>query len=163
MYQMEKLENPGIFELFIPGIEADELYKFELKLRRSDLPEGGSLCKCGTAPSDTASVVTNLRKYRWNDQSWMTNRKKVQGEDKPMYIYELHLGSFRKPEDGRLFCNYREIAPVLVDYVKETGYTHVELMPVMEHPLDESWGYQVSGYYAPTRRYGSPQDFMAFC
>ncbi|WP_411338215.1 1,4-alpha-glucan branching protein GlgB [Ruminococcus gauvreauii] len=163
MYQMEKLEESGIFELFIPGIEADELYKFELKLRDGlTYLKADPYANAAQLRPDTASVVTNLRKYRWNDQSWMTNRKKVQGEDKPMYIYELHLGSFRKPEDGRLFCNYREIAPVLVDYVRETGYTHVELMPVMEHPLDESWGYQVSGYYAPTRRYGSPQDFMAF-
>ena len=90
----------------------------------------------------------------------MKKRNKVQAKDKPMFIYEMHLGSWKRPKDGREFYNYREIAPLLVEYIQEMGYTHVEFMPVMEHPFDPSWGYQVTGYYAPTSRYGEPKDFM---
>ena len=112
---------------------------------------------------NTASVVADLTKYQWQDQQWMEQRAKTQSYGAPMFVYEVHLGAWRKPEDGeREFYTYREIAPLLADYVKEMGYTHVELMPIMEHPLDESWGYQVTGYYAPTSRYGSAEDFMYF-
>ncbi len=121
---------------------------------------------------NNASVVWDIGKFQWTDDSWMNERKKTDSKTKPMAIYEIHLGSWiRKPisvdEEGKEiigseFYNYREIAPRLSDYVKEMGYTHVELMPVMEHPLDASWGYQVTGYYAPTSRYGTPDDFMYF-
>ena len=163
-HQMNRLSVSGIFELFIPGVKAGALYKYEIKAK-------GSLVYLKSDPygneselrPKTASIVADLRKYQWNDGEWMKSRKQLHDEKKPLAVYEMHLGSWRKPEEeGRLFYNYREIAPLLADYVKEMGYTHVELMPVMEHPLDESWGYQVTGYYAPTSRYGSCEDFMYF-
>ena len=107
-------------------------------------------------------MVADLSDYQWKDSLWMKKRGKLQEEDKPLSVYEVHLGSWKKPDDGREFYNYRELAKLLCDYVKEMGYTHVELLPVMEHPLDESWGYQVTGYYAPTSRFGSCEDFMYF-
>ena len=110
-----------------------------------------------------ASVVTELPNYQWEDSSWMYRRNKIHAEDKPLSVYEVHLGSGKSRKDGRAeFYNYRELAKMLCEYVKEMGYTHVELLPVMEHPLDESWGYQVTGYYATTSRFGNCEDFMYF-
>ena len=161
--QMHCLDS-GIFELFIPGLAEGTLYKYEIKAK-------GGLTYLKADPyaneaevrPNTASVVADLTKYQWQDQQWMEQRAKTQSYGAPMFVYEVHLGAWRKPEDGeREFYTYREIAPLLADYVKEMGYTHVELMPIMEHPLDESWGYQVTGYYAPTSRYGSAEDFMYF-
>lgn len=113
-----------------------------------------------------------MNKFSWSDDAWMAAREKIDTKKKPMSIYEMHLGSWirkhtEKDEEGNdivgsEFYNYRQIAPRLAEYVKSMGYTHVELMPVMEHPLDASWGYQVTGYYAPTSRYGTPDDFMYF-
>lgn len=163
-HQMNRLSVSGIYELFIPGVKAGALYKYEIKAK-------GSLVYLKSDPygneselrPKTASVVTDLKGYQWNDGDWMKARKQLHDEKKPLAVYEMHLGSWRKPEEeGKLFYNYREIAPLLADYIKEMGYTHVELMPIMEHPLDESWGYQVTGYYAPTSRYGSCEDFMYF-
>ncbi len=110
----------------------------------------------------SASVVRNLDGFAWKDSKWMKNRAQRQTQDKPMSVYELYLGSFDKPKAGREFYTYRELAPKIIEYVKKMGYTHIELMPVMEHPLDESWGYQVIGYYAPTSRYGTAEDLMYF-
>ena len=163
VYQMQRLSVSGIYELFIPQIPVGSLYKYELKLK-----DGLTYLKADPYANQaelrpaTASVVADLTKYIWKDQTWMKERKKIQTEDAPMFVYEMHLASWKKPEDGREFYNYRELAPMIVAYVKEMGYTHVELMPVMEHPFDASWGYQVTGYYAPTSRYGSPEDFMYF-
>ena len=163
VYQMQRLSVSGIYELFIPQIPVGSLYKYELKLK-----DGLTYLKADPYANQaelrpaTASVVADLTKYIWKDQTWMKERKKIKTEDAPMFVYEMHLASWKKPEDGREFYNYRELAPMIVAYVKEMGYTHVELMPVMEHPFDASWGYQVTGYYAPTSRYGSPEDFMYF-
>ena len=115
---------------------------------------------------NTASVITDLTGFAWTDEKWLEKRKATDYRKEPLLIYEVHLGSWWKPdpdaEDAREFYTYRELAPMLASYVKEMGYTHVEIMPIMEHPLDESWGYQVTGYYAPTARYGTPEDFMYF-
>lgn len=161
-HQMKRLKDSGIFEIFIPGIEEGAIYKYELKLK------GGMVILkadpygfyAETRP-DTASKVFDINKYSWNDSDFTQSRAEFQAYDKPFSVYEIHLGSFAKPESGE-FYNYRELADRIIPYVKEMGYTHIELMPVMEHPLDESWGYQVIGYYAPTSRYGSPEDFMYF-
>src|SRR5262249_2175869 len=110
----------------------------------------------------TASVVASLEGYEWRDAEWMEARARRRPLESPMAIYELHLGSWRRPSDGRGFLDYRDLARQLGDYVTEMGFTHVELLPVMEHPFYGSWGYQTIGYYAPTRRYGGPTDFMAF-
>jgi 1,4-alpha-glucan branching enzyme len=110
-----------------------------------------------------ASRVWNLENYCWNDGSWMTSRAKSNSLDSPISAYELHLGSWRRvPEEGNRWLTYREMAPLLADYVRETGFTHVELLPVMEHPFDGSWGYQTTGYFAPTSRFGTPDDFRYF-
>ena len=145
VYQMQRLSVSGIYELFIPQIPVGSLYKYELKLK-----DGLTYLKADPYANQaelrpaTASVVADLTQYVWKDQTWMKERKKIQTEDAPMFVYEMHLASWKKPEDGREFYNYRELAPMIVAYVKEMGYTHVELMPVMEHPFDASWGYQVT-------------------
>ena len=163
-HQMERLDSSGIFELFIPGIRAGELYKYEVKAKGGlTYLKADPYANAAENRPGTASVVADLW-YHWQDKEWMDGRRRAQGENQPMFVYEVHLGSWKVPEDRekQYFYNYRELAPMIAEYVKDMGYTHVELMPVMEHPLDESWGYQVTGYYAPTSRYGDPKDFMYF-
>ena len=160
--QMRKLPS-GIFEIFIPGVKAGDNYKYEIKLKtgltylKAD-PYGNA----AQLRPETASVVADLRNFKWEDKEFIKKRKTFQKENAPISVYELYLGSFLAPKDDEEYANYREIADKLIPYVKEMGYTHVEPMPVMEHPLDASWGYQVIGYYAPTARYGTPEDFMYF-
>ena len=172
-HQMRKLEDSGIFELFIPGLNQGEIYKFEIKGQSGEpMLKADPYGTFAELRPNTASVVWDINRFQWSDKDWMDKRKKIQSKESPMSIYEVHLGSWiRKPLEvdengdeivGSEFYNYRELAVKLAEYVKEMGYTHVELMPVMEHPLDASWGYQVTGYYAPTSRYGTPDDFMYF-
>ena len=160
IHQMRRLPYSGIFELFIPGVGENEIYKYEVRSRNGELkmksdPYGNAseLRPCN------ASIVTDLRKYEWKDDAWMQNRDKIEASKAPMSIYEVYLGAWKRPTDGREYYNYRELAVKLAEYMKDMGYTHIELMPVMEHPYDPSWGYQVTGYYAPTARYGTPEDF----
>ena len=161
IHQMRRLWDSGIFELFIPDAKEGQNYKFELKLKtgltylKAD-PYGNA----AQLRPDTASVIADISSFEWEDQEFIKNREKMQKGNAPISVYEVYLGSVMDAEDGKEFANYREIAPKLIEYVKEMEYTHVEIMPVMEHPFDESWGYQVIGYYAPTSRYGSPEDFM---
>ncbi|MEE0693639.1 MAG: 1,4-alpha-glucan branching protein GlgB [Lachnospiraceae bacterium] len=160
---MRRLADSGIFELFVPELSEGEIYKYEIKAKGGlTYLKADPYANAAELRPNTASVVTDLRGFEWTDEKWMEQRKSDSTKDKPMFVYELHMGSFRKPDDGRIFYNYRELAPMIADYVKEMGYTHVELLPIMEHPFDGSWGYQVTGYYAPTARYGTPQDFMYF-
>lgn len=162
VHQMRKLPS-GIFEIFIPGVKAGDNYKYEIKLKTGLMylkadPYGNA----AQLRPETASVVADLRNFKWEDKEFIKKRKTFRKENAPISVYELYLGSFLAPKDDEEYANYREIADKLIPYVKEMGYTHVELMPVMEHPLDASWGYQVIGYYAPTARYGTPEDFMYF-
>jgi 1,4-alpha-glucan branching enzyme len=160
---MRRLWDSGIFDLFVPDIEIGALYKYEIKAKGGlTYLKADPYANAAELRPNTASVVADLDDFTWTDEKWMEERKKKDLKTSPMFIYEMHLGSWRKPDDGRTFYNYRELAPMVADYVKEMGYTHIELMPVMEHPYDGSWGYQVTGYYAPTARYGTPQDFMYF-
>ena len=172
-HQMELHEGYGVYELFIPGMKQGEIYKYEIKKMNGDpILKADPYANFAELRPNTASVIWDINNYQWSDKEWMKARAKTNTKKGPMSIYEMHLGSWKRKElavdedgkeiNGSEFYNYREIAPELAAYVKEMGYTHVELMPVMEHPLDESWGYQVSGYYAPTSRYGTPDDFMYF-
>ena len=172
-HQMKRQGDSGVFELFIPGLAAGELYKFEIKNNKGEpMLKADPYANYSQLRPDNASVVWDITGFQWSDEAWMKERAAVDTKKKPMAIYEMHLGSWiRKPMAeaeadetiiGSEFYNYREIAPRLAEYSKEMGYTHVELMPVMEHPLDASWGYQVTGYFAPTSRYGTPDDFMYF-
>ncbi len=162
-HQMRRLWDSGIFEIFIPDAKPGDNYKFELKLKggltylKAD-PYGNA----AQLRPDTASVIANLDSFAWEDGDFVKKRAGFQTGNAPVSIYELYLGSVVKGQGEEPYANYREIAGSLIPYIKEMGYTHVELMPVMEHPLDGSWGYQVIGYYAPTARYGSPEDFMYF-
>lgn len=152
-------DSSGIWEGFIPGVEKGTRYKYKIQSNSGAITEKADpfalFCE---HPPQTASVVWDLD-YKWKDKSWMTSRKDKNGLDKPYSVYEVHLGSWRRNAEGK-FLTYLEMADQLVDYVKETGFTHVEFMPVMEYPYDPSWGYQLVGYYAPTSRFGKPQDFM---
>jgi 1,4-alpha-glucan branching enzyme len=171
IHQMRRLGNSGIFEIFVPDAKAGQNYKYEIKVKggltylKADPYAFGQQLRPDTASVIRESVGKEKDKASgqvvWEDQEWIKGRKERQGSDKPISIYELYLGSFKQGED-KGYLNYRELAPLVIDYVKEMGYTHIELMPVMEHPFDGSWGYQVIGYYAPTARYGTNEDFMYF-
>lgn len=163
VHPMRLLGNSGVYELFIPGLQPNDMYKFEI------LTKDGSILKksdpygnyAEVRPS-TASVVADLNKYQWHDERWLGEREYSNSMSKPISIYEVHLGSWKKNGTETGYLSYRELAHDLVDYVKEMGYTHIELLPISEHPYDGSWGYQVVGYYAPTSRFGTPEDFMYF-
>lgn len=162
-HPMRKLRAAGIFELFIPGVLEGTLYKYEIKAKSGlTYLKADPYANEAELRPNTASIVADLS-YDWKDDKWIRDRKKLDIKSDPMSIYEVHLGSWLKKGEGdNDFYSYTEIAVKLAKYVKKMGYTHIELLPVMEHPFDGSWGYQVTGYFAPTKRYGSPKDFMAF-
>ena len=155
--------HDGIWTGFVPGMKAGMAYKFGLLDAHGQFTEKSDpYAYYWEFRPKTASVVYDLEKYKWNDDGWMDYRKKVNWLEKPISIYELHLGSWKRPKDGRLFFNYRELATQVVAYCQEMGYTHLQLMPITEHPFDGSWGYQTIGYFAPTSRFGTPDDFRFF-
>lgn len=162
LHPMRSLGSSGIWEIFIPGIGAYEKYKFEIHTQQGERKiKGDPYAQFNELRPKTASIVFDLNHYQWNDREWLELRFSHQKEKSPMNIYEVHLGSWQRDEKGG-FLNYREIGSRLAAYCLEMGFTHVELMPIMEHPLDESWGYQVTGYFAVTSRYGTPEDFQFF-
>lgn len=156
-------DGSGIWEGFIPGIRKGDLYKYHIESKfgyRADKADPVGFYH--EVPPKTASIVWDLD-YKWGDDDWMRERSRKNALDAPIAIYEVHLGSWRQvPEEGNRFLTYRELAKPLADYVEDIGFTHVELLPVMEHPLYGSWGYEITGYFAPTSRCGKPQDFMFF-
>jgi len=161
-HPMRKLDYSGIFELFIPGKYVGEIYKYEVCSKQGNIAmKSDPYAFSGELRPANASRIVDLS-YKWKDDKWIAAREETEAISKPMNIYEMHLGGWKRPDDGREFFNYRDIATQLVDYLKDMNYNYVELMPVMEHPFDPSWGYQVTGYYAPTSRYGTPTDFMYF-
>ncbi|RME68846.1 MAG: 1,4-alpha-glucan branching protein GlgB, partial [Nitrospirae bacterium] len=155
-------DGSGIWEGFIPDVGPGTKYKYHIISRYNNYSVDkadpfGFYSEC---PPGTASVVWDLS-YKWNDENWMNLRAERNSLNAPISIYEIHAGSWRRvPEEGDRFLTYRELAPLLADYIKEMGFTHVEFLPLMEHPFYGSWGYQITGYFAPTARYGTPQDLM---
>ncbi|HKJ77813.1 MAG TPA: alpha-amylase family glycosyl hydrolase, partial [Gammaproteobacteria bacterium] len=160
-HPMRSRGGGGVWELFIPGLSEGMLYKFELFHQGSVLLKTDPYGRRYELRPNNAGVVTADDHYQWGDKTWLQQRAELDWQHAPLSVYEVHLGSWQRGEDGA-FLNYREIAHRLVDYLRETGFTHIELLPVTEHPLDASWGYQASGYYAPTSRFGSPDDFRYF-
>ena len=165
-YPMKRLEPLGIYAAFVPGVGAGELYKFLIIT-----PDGRKIYKADPFANyaefrpGTASRIADISRLKWSDSVWMEKRKSFDQDKSPISIYEVHPGSWKKhshAENESGYYNYREFAHALVDYVKDMGYTHVELIGIAEHPFDGSWGYQVTGYYAPTSRYGTPEDFAYF-
>jgi 1,4-alpha-glucan branching enzyme len=156
----------GLWEIFVPGLQQGDKYKFEIKTRYQGYvaTKSDPFALFSEMRPNTASVVWDLDRYQWHDQEWMAARKQRQRLDAPMAIYEVHLGSWKRKPDpiGMRWLSYRELADELVPYMQEMGYTHIELMPITEHPYDGSWGYQTIGYFAPTARFGSPDDFRYF-
>jgi len=164
LFPMRAMGSSGIWEIFVPGLGPGVFYKYEIKTAEGDI-------RLKTDPyafamelrPGTASIVWDMEAYTWKDSQWMANRRERNLREEPMAVYEVHLGSWMRAEDqGNRWLTYRELAPKLVKHAQEFGFTHVELMPVAEHPFDGSWGYQVTGYYAPTSRFGTPDDFKYF-
>lgn len=160
-HAMRKHPTCGVWDIFIPNIGEGELYKYEVKTQEDYiLVKSDPVAFFAEKRPNTASVVFDIEKYQWNDEGWMNYREQANSFDKPMSVYEVHLGSWRrKGEHGEEYLTYRELADRLVPYVSNMGFTHVEFLPVAEHPLDASWGYQVIGMFAPTSRFGTPDDF----
>jgi 1,4-alpha-glucan branching enzyme len=161
---MRALGSAGLWELFVPGVEPGALYKFEIVTREGELRvKTDPVARAMERPPGTASRVVAGSSHAWCDGEWMAGRQSREWAREPMLIYEVHLGSWRRvPEEGGRPLGYREIAPLLAEHVLSLGFTHVQLLPVMEHPFEGSWGYQVTGYYAPTARFGTPDDFRFF-
>jgi 1,4-alpha-glucan branching enzyme len=169
-HQMRLMGSSGIWELFIPCLSEGEIYKYEIRAKNGDvfLKLDPYAYRTELRPKN-AAIINYFDKFNWEDGDWMESRKKKNWLESPMNIYEVHLATWRgpglrelDPENENDFHTYKELAHALGDYVEEMGYTHIELLPVAEHPFDQSWGYQVSGFYSPTARYGSPEDFAYF-
>ncbi|WP_110927962.1 1,4-alpha-glucan branching protein GlgB [Bacillus massiliglaciei] len=159
-HSMDQIENSGIWVLFIKGLEEGQLYKYEIHTPgKEKILKADPYAFYSEIRPNTASVVKRLEGYEWKDKKWMAARNKMDIYHKPMSIYEVHLGTWRQKDNGDFFT-YRELADELSDYVADQGFTHVEIMPVMEHPFDKSWGYQITGYYSVSSKYGTPEDFM---
>ena len=158
---MERNDPLGIYTCFVEGAKENEMYKFCIETKKGELLyKADPYANYAELRPGTASRITDISKIKWTDKVWMDQRLKWDHKEKPMSIYEVHIGSWRKhPEDEDGFYNYREFAKEIVKYVHNMGYTHIELMGIAEHPFDGSWGYQVTGYFAPTSRYGTPEDF----
>jgi 1,4-alpha-glucan branching enzyme len=155
--------DAGVWWGFVPGIGVGEHYKYSIRS-----PEGALLEKCdpyafaAEVPPKTASIVYDLSVFEWSDNDWMKKRRETDWSSKPVSIYEVHLGSWRRPWDKRRYHTYAELSDMLVKYAHDMGFTHLQLMPITEFPFDGSWGYQPTGYFAPTSRFGSPKDFQQF-
>ncbi len=163
--RMSPVSDGGVYELFVPGACEGQMYKFYIITPGGEgIYKADPYANAAQLRPETASVITDLSGFKWSDDEWIEEKKKEDHLNVPVCIYECHLGSWKKKNDGTEdgYMNYREIAPQLADYVKKMGYTHIELMGIAEYPFDGSWGYQVTGYYAPTARYGTPEDFMYF-
>ncbi len=156
--------NAGVWELFVPGLAEGERYKYAIAANGGPLPlKADPVAFAAEKPPATASIVSRTDHHRWADERWMERRRDHDPYSRPMAIYEVHLGSWRRrPEEGNRYLTYRELADTLVPYVKAMGFTHIELMPIAEYPFDGSWGYQPTALYAPTSRFGTPTDFQSF-
>ncbi len=161
-FAMEKIKGSGIWEKHIPLINSGELYKYLVTTKSNEeIYKSDPFAFSSQTKNETASIVYDINKYMWRDANWQSYKKSINLYELPINIYELNLTSWRRKIDGSLYT-YREIAPFLIAHIKKHSYTHIELMPVMEHPFDGSWGYQISGYYAPTKRLGEPDDLKYF-
>jgi len=162
-HPMRKHIPSGFWELFVPGLGEGTLYKYRIRYHEETFEKSDPLGFAAEVPPRTASRVVDLDRFHWRDEAWLQRRRTTNWLEQPLCFYEVHLGSWRRPGDdpGR-WLSYRELAHQLVEYVVEMGYTHIELLPVSEHPLSASWGYQIIGHYAATSRYGTPHDFMYF-
>jgi len=164
IHQMRKLLPSGVWEIFLPGVHEGAHYKFEIRGEHGDVfLKTDPYAFFAQHGLETGCMVFDHGRYQWNDDEWMRTRPQIDSYNAPMSIYEVHIGSWQRiPEDGNRSLSYRELGDRLIPYVKEMGFTHIELMPVMEHPFDGSWGYQVVNYYAPTSRFGNPDEFRNF-
>ncbi len=164
VHAMRSLGSSGIWELFLPGVREDEPYKFEIKTQSNNLREKSDPFQFyGEIRPKNGSIIRDLNRYKWQDHDWQKRKPHNSPYSGPLSIYEVHPGSWqRDPSDADRFLTFRELADTLIPYVKKLAFTHIELMPVMEHPLDESWGYQITGPFSLTSRYGTPEDFMYF-
>ncbi|MDH5677111.1 MAG: 1,4-alpha-glucan branching protein GlgB [Nitrospinota bacterium] len=161
-YPMRVLGASGVWEIFIPGLAPGALYKYELRARNGDVfDKADPFAYASELRPRTSSMVWDIAAYQWNDDEWIARRKARDLLATPMNVYELHLGSWARDADGN-WLTYRQLAPLLAEYARQQNYTHIELMPVMEYPLDESWGYQVTGFFSPTSRFGNPDDLKYF-
>lgn len=164
-HQMKLLGDSGAWALFIPGIGEKELYKYEIRAQNGDVfLKSDPYAFSSEVRPNTSSIVYDIeKKYQWNDKAWMKKRDRTKLWERPVAIYEVHVGSWmRVPAENNRFLTYNELVEKLIPYVKDMGYTHVELLPITAYPYDPSWGYQVSGYYSPTARYGKPEELMEF-